>query len=848
MAISRTELVVSLPRPLTSLIGREQELNHLYELLRSDVSLVTITGFGGIGKTRLSLQAALELEPIFDAGAIFVTLASVTHGKSIPRAIALAANLDESIDSVENLAEALGLSSRLLVLDNLEQIPDAAGVVLQLLQAMPNATILATSRSRLEIAGEYVVPLEPLETQSDAPRSLPVVQLFIERATAVLPHLPLDEESIAIIAEVCRKLDGIPLAIELAAARLSIFSVINLRDQLDHILPVLASNRVDMPDRQRTMRNAIAWTYELLDHSERRLFNWLSVYEQDLSLESVAHVAQQLELTDDPIDLVQFLVSRSLIRPSRRESGSPRYHMLQMLREFGHEQLVATTEVLLARRSHAMDMVALAERAEPHLRTAEADTWCAILQLDIANIREAMRWSLENNADQVVLRIIGGTYRFITPYGHEAEFLGYVRNTENVDIDDGQLVRALNGIGNLQNRMLQQEAAKASFTRARDLATRIDEPLQLAQALQGLAYVAGDNYDLQAAENYYLEADEIGKAIGDIRSQYVSAGMRGALKLETGDTEEGLRLMMHALDLAHQQGDSVGEGTMAANVAVALQYLNQFPESNHHFQRALEIAELLGHTKTKAHVLTSMGLNFCLTGEHRKAREYANEGIALSQKHGLTQFVINGLNTLPAVCVAEGDFGSAARHIIRSLDLMLDYSAVKQYTDSASLLAEMLVSLDMRVLAARLFVGAHILMDRHGIAAMFWREEAERKLQTDLESDSDQQVVEALHQDNELTVQQLETLIRSVCQDLIVRRPPQVQVPEIAEQKPQARLTPRETEVLSMLAKGLSNADIAEEMFVSTRTVTTHLTNIFAKLEVNNRSHAVSLAMQTGLV
>lgn len=175
MAGSPTRVLVSLPRPLTSLIGRETELTHLYELLRSDVALVTITGFGGIGKTRLSLQAALELEPIFDAGAIFTSLASVTQSSSIPRAIAQTAGLDDSIDTVSDLTDALGPASRLLVLDNLEQIPDAAEMVLSLIQAMPNTTVLATSRNQLDLRGEYVLPLEPLETQSDDPRSLPSV-------------------------------------------------------------------------------------------------------------------------------------------------------------------------------------------------------------------------------------------------------------------------------------------------------------------------------------------------------------------------------------------------------------------------------------------------------------------------------------------------------------------------------------------------------------------------------------------------------------------------------------------------------------------------------------------------
>ena len=840
--------MVPLPRPITSLIGREHELEHLYNLLKSEVVLVTITGFGGIGKTRLALQVALELEPLFGAGVIFAPLASITQGRGIPKAIALTMGLDESVDTVPALVETLGSSPRLLVLDNLEQIPDAAPVVLELLQLMPMVTILATTRSRLEIAGEYVVPLEPLASSGDDPRSLPSVQLFVERANAVMPGLPTDAWAVAVIAEICQKLDGIPLAIELAAARLAIFSLTDLRDQLENILPVLASQRVDMPDRQRTMRNAIAWTYELFEAEERRVFTWLSVYTQDFSLESVAHVVHQLELTDDPLDVVQFLVGRSLIRPIRQESVSPRYHMLQMLREFGHEQLVTMNEDHLARRSHAMDMVALAERAEPHLRTADANQWCAILQRDITNTREAMRWSREHNADEVVLRIIGSTFRFISPLGYEAEFLNYVQRTEDVDIEDSVLVKALTGIGTLQNKTLQQEAAGHSLTRARALAIELAEPILLADALMGLGHVAGDSYDVLSAEVFYREAGEIGVRIGDIRSQYASSAMLGTLKLELGEIEDGLHLMLHALQLIHEQGDSISEGVMAANVAVALQYANRFPESNVYFQRAAKIAEELGHARTKAHVLTSMGLNFCLSGEFAAAREHANDGIALSRRLGITQFEINGLNTLVAIAVAEKDFGAAAQNILSTQHLMLDHSAVNQYILSASMLAEILISLNRIPLAASLFSAARHLRKEHKLGNTFWREDTESGIQSLLDSDIDEEVAMALEEGKQLTIQGLDALISRTCQELVIHLPPRNTAPEIEEPQPEIRLTPRESEVLSMLAQGHSNNEIAEEMYVSTRTVTTHLSNIFMKLDVSNRSKAIAVARQEGLI
>lgn len=851
MAVSRTDVLVSLPRPLTSLIGRQQELDHLYDLLRSDVALVTVTGFGGIGKTRLSLQAALELEPTFDAGAIFVPLAAITQGSSIPLAIAKTAGLDESVDTVEALAERFGPASRLLVLDNLEQIPDAAEVVLELLRAMPQLTVLATSRSRLELGGEHVLPLEPLETDAEKSgaelRELPAIQIFLERGRAAAPSMPTDDEAITIIGDICQRLDGIPLAIELAAARLTIFSLADLRHQLDHQLPVLASKRVDMPERQKTMRNAIAWTYELLEPSERRLFTWLSVYEQDFSLESIRHVAHQLELTDDPLDLVQFLVSRSLIRPSRIKSEAPRYQMLQMLREFGHEQLIAMNEDAIARRSHAMDMVALAERADPQLVTGEATQWMEVLNDDLPSIYAAVRWAVAAGERSIALRIIGSGFRYFEAYGHAARFLGFDLDLDAKGTDPAILAKALVGTGNLKQSLYQLDNAREDFSRALELAREAsDERLQVS-ALLGLGIVEYGVSDLPLSLQYHEQARGISERINYTYGLVGSRSMLGTIKIQQDKAPEAIEELKDLLSIVETQGDHVLAARLCANLATAYDRELRLEEGNEILLRALMHAEKNRNVSTLARVYANLTANRLFSQNYDEAQEFAEKGLVYARETGARHVEAVLLINLSIVHSNRGELGTAADILTQTSRLMENEDGIRYFVHVGTEIVDICKAIGMRSRIVELLA-----------AVLAWRERLQLPL-TQSGDDSEQELLDELRAEGlpdfddrvarglQFDMKALGTEMRAVASAIIAEHPPGETAPG-TEAKPAFILTPRETEVLGMLATGLTNAEIAEEMFVSTRTVTTHLTNIFTKLEVSNRSRAVAVAMQAGLI
>ena len=849
MADSRTDVLVSLPRPLTSLIGRETELTHLYELLRSDVALVTVTGFGGIGKTRLSLQAALELEPIFNAGAIFASLAPVTQASSVPRAIALTAGLDESIDTVSALAEALGPASRLLVLDNLEQIPDVAGVVLELLQAMPHTTILATSRTRLELSGEYVLPLEPLETLSDDARSLPSVQLFIERAKATVPSLPTDDESVEVIAEICKKLDGIPLAIELAAARLAIFSLTDLRDQLEHILPVLASKRVDMPDRQRTMRNAIAWTYELLEESERRLFTWLSVYEQDFSLDSVKHVAHMLELTDDPLDLVQFLVSRSLIRPSRRQAELSRYQMLQMLREFGHEHLIVLNEDQQARRSHAMDMVALAERAEPLLTTAESNQASQRLNDDLPNLYGALSWSKTQNLHEIGQRIFAAIWRYFENTGQVNRALENEPDTGEGTADDRTRARALVGIGYLYERIRDLAPSLNAFTKAREIARHLPDQVIHVRALTGIGTVHFDySENIPLAQQYLTESQQLAERIGDKRGQMTSTGMLAIIDVQLANFEEAIAGYRPLLKLAEEMGDAASVSTLHINTAVCYQSLERFEEADHHLLQALAVSEAAGDLTGMCICYANLAGNYIKLDRFDDSLAYGEKGLELSRKIGIKNTEAVVLVNIASVKHRRRDFGASATMMAQASKLMDFDGGAKEQIHFASVFCETCLEVGLRVEAAEMLGATFAMRERLQFTNREVRGDAEDEALEILDPDNNPTYAEAMARGAAYDRSTLVARIQELSRQIAAIQPPGSTLPGEPETTPAYNLTPRETEVLAMLAKGHTNAEIAEEMFLSTRTVTTHISNIFNKLGVNNRSRAIAVAIEASLV
>jgi len=422
----------NLPTPLTELIGRETEVSELKTLLRkATVRLVTLTGTGGTGKTRLGVQVSAELLTAFPDGVFLVELAAVREPAFILSTIARTLKIEESgSPTLESLKVALRGRCTLIVLDNFEQLLEASPLVAELLEACPQVKVLATSRGALRIRGEYEYPVLPLALPSsnDLPPGevlrFAAVKLFVERAVQANCRFSITEDNAPTIVEICRRLDGLPLAIELAAVRTRTMAPEEVLSRLANRLHLLCEGARDLPARQQTMRGAIAWSYKLLSEGEKRLFRRLAVFAGGFTIEAAEHVAGDREeiprthagkqnssarkpvvqdscnvssLRTDIADGITSLAYKSLLVTSEKSGGNSRFRMLEVVREFALETLEASDAAGSVMRRHAEYYATLGERAEPHMRTSTAGPWLNTLARDHHNLRSAMGWLFEND-------------------------------------------------------------------------------------------------------------------------------------------------------------------------------------------------------------------------------------------------------------------------------------------------------------------------------------------------------------------------------------------------------------------------------------------------------------------
>ena len=421
----RRPLPSTLPAPVTLLVGREDELAEVVALLvRPEVRLVTLTGPGGVGKTRLALAVAAEVEPDFPDGAVYVDLIPVAEPGALGAAIARTLGLRESED--EDLDEALRRLLRerelLVLLDNFEQVLTAAPVLSNLLAACPGLTLLVTSRTVLRLSGEHAYPVPPLALPAPRGRThslsaadaaaAPAVSLFVARAAAAKPGFALDDTNAALVVEICHRLDGLPLAVELAAARIGALPPAALLRRLERRLPLLAGGPRNLPGRQQTMRDAIAWSYDLLSPTEQALFRRLAIFAGGCTLEAAESVAApaprgveggSADVGIDVMNGVIALVQQSLLQQREDQNGEPRYLMLETIREYGLEQLAANGEEVDTRRAHARFFLSIAERPADGSEPVEDR-----LEADHDNLRAALAWTIEHDPESA-LRLAAGS-------------------------------------------------------------------------------------------------------------------------------------------------------------------------------------------------------------------------------------------------------------------------------------------------------------------------------------------------------------------------------------------------------------------------------------------------------
>ncbi|HEX8746538.1 MAG TPA: tetratricopeptide repeat protein, partial [Pyrinomonadaceae bacterium] len=636
----------NLSEELTSLIGREDETAAIEKMLgRDDVRLVTLTGVGGTGKTRLAEHVAREMIQEFEDGVFFIDLAPVSDPMLFASSIAQPLGVQEvgGKPLADTLKDFLRERRMLLVLDNFEQVTAAATLVKELLSVTHGLKMLVTSRVPLHLLAEHEFNVPPLEFP--AAQELPAteellgyaaVALFVERAQAVKPTFALADNNAKAVAEICSRLDGLPLAIKLAAARVKVLQPQAILARLENRLKLLTGGARDLPARQQTMRSAISWSYDLLEEYERKLLNRLSVFAGGSTLkaaEKVCGASGDLQL--EMLDAIASLVDKSLLVQKEQADGESRYRMLEVVREYAQEQLEGSGEGDEVQRRHAEFFRSLAERAEPELTGPRQAEWYERLEEEHDNLRAALQWSVTNNVEGA-LRLAGAIGFFWNTRGHYTEGRRWYEEALRRSGDCSASVRAkaLTGVGSLACQQGDYQSAGKFYEEALQLSKETGDTRRGAVASRGLGVISYEQGDLKRARTFFEESLAIRRDLGDKR--LISAGIStlGELERIEGNFEAARSLYEEALALGRQTNDKQNVCSNLLNLGAVSYQEGDFEAARSSFVEALRIAHELGK---KSYITLSLDGFAALAferGEMNRAACLAGAAEALREEIG----------------------------------------------------------------------------------------------------------------------------------------------------------------------------------------------------------------------
>jgi predicted ATPase/transcriptional regulator with XRE-family HTH domain len=556
-----------LPRPLDALIGRENEVAAIASLGSDQIRLVTLTGPGGVGKTRLCLAVAAQLQSRFAEGAAFVDLAPLSEPEQVAPAISAALGLTADAYMVpgEVLLAALRERSVLLVLDNFEHLLGAAPLISELLVSCPSLNILATSRVRLRLRGEHVFSVQPLPVPEDAEAispddlsSNPSVRLFVERAREAHYGFDLNDQNVAAVADICGRLDGLPLAIELAASRVGTMSPGALQARLQHRLPTLTGGPRDAPARQQTLRDAIAWSYDLLDPAEQNVFRGLAVFVGGFTLDAADSVVGEPEV--DTAAVIERLAECSLLSRMDVEPDESRWTMLDTIREYAATLLEESGDLQIARRRHADWSIQLAAIAGADLLVCRNEfAWYRKLDTEMANTRTAIEFMLESDDGAGALRLIGNAASYWTDRPYLRELLPWVgcALTRSSEPFSDEAVLAMSLVPLATAMLGDFETASIEADRVLGLAQSVGSPLVLGYAYYVQGAVAEFSHQTERAIQSYEQSLEHCRAAGYLSQILMPLFEVGARKMQAGSLEEAGAILDEGLAMARQAGAEV---------------------------------------------------------------------------------------------------------------------------------------------------------------------------------------------------------------------------------------------------------------------------------------------------
>ena len=669
----------NLPLQPSPFIGRERELEAVGKMLRQEgTRLLTLTGPGGTGKTRLALQAAADAIDDLQDGVYFVDLAPLIDPALVPTTIASALGVTESgaTPILDTLREYLRDKQLLLVLDNFEQVVEAAGVVSQLLAASPKLKVVVTSRMPLRVGGEREYPVPSLSTPKPPPPPLHVlsqydaVRLFIERAQGVRPDFELSGENAPAVAEICHRLDGLPLAIELAAVRIRLFPPQTLLSRLGNRLKLLTGGARDASARQRTLRATIDWSYDLMGEQDKALFARLSVFVGGRSLEAMEAVCDP----DGELDVlsgVESLIEKSLLRQEEGVGGEPRYAMLETIQEYAGERLEQSGQAEELRRRHAEYFLALAEEAESQLWGPRQVGWLDRLEEERDNLRAALAWSIERDEHEPGLRLAWALWRFWQLRSHPSEGRSWLKQLlARSDVAPPRSrAKALLIAGDLALEQGDGLEAVPPLERAAHIFRAIgdDRCLSLTLATLAIAYHPGGRHAeaLPVAE----EALQLAREAGDDWAAGFATLVLGNVTWIEGDPERGELLLAEGLSIAHRTGDRWAIGFVSLQLAGFLASRGDYERAAGSLEEACRVFRELGARKYAAAALLNLALVSTERGDYEQGSDLSAEGLALVMETGNVALTAYAYVILGAAALGRGDGEEAATRFTDALAL-----------------------------------------------------------------------------------------------------------------------------------------------------------------------------------
>jgi predicted ATPase/DNA-binding CsgD family transcriptional regulator len=800
------------PQP-KAIIGREQELAAARQrLLRADVRLLTLTGPPGVGKTRVALELATLVASEFEDGVSFVDLAPVSDPRLVIDAVARGLGLRD-VDrrvAVEVVEEFLSHRALLLILDNFEQVLDAADVVGRLLAACPALKVVATSRAPLHLRWEHELPVPPLalptltgETGAETIAASPACRLFIERAQAVAPDFVVGEADAAAVAEICARLDGLPLAIELAAARIKLFPPRALVRRLpggkpvepgrESALRLLANQSRDLPPRQQTLLRAISWSYDLLDADEQALLRRLSVFVDGCSVDAAEAVCDFG--MRNGLDVVASLLDKSLAWQEEQPDGEPRLRLLQTIREYAREQLETSDEAPTIRARHANYYVELVEQAAPELIGPNQQAWFARLERERANMFAAERWAAQRNDEATSLRLAAALWPFWLARedaSQARERLETILRLIAQATPGPTLPRVLHGAALIAEKLGDYATCRSLLQQGVDLARQLDDRRGLATLLDSLGrqlFIEGRLADARAALD---ESHAILSPLDDRIALARLLSHLGFLELLEGRPAEARAIFERGLALADAAGDQHRVAEFMDNLGNTFEAQGDQEAAAQMFQRAIAIWRELGQGHWLAMALNNLGKVEVRRGELESARGSLLEALSLAHRIGNRRRMAYTLAAVAALASAEGD---------------VDWAASMQAASAASI-AE---------------IGAAAPPRLPPIAGPAGRASPTTLNAPGASLPLDRAVDESLAW-------------------LSRPRPPSSD----AEPKAPQLLTRRERDVVGLVAQGQTNRQIAESLVLTEGTVENYVQRILGKLGFNNRAQIAVWAREHG--